>query len=203
MLAPDTQVFKEEDAIDDINDAYWQLRAEAVPQDQLDMPEQDQLLYVYHCTADQQSQVRSQLSVNVVTVYYDVLCLCHEAVSFQVVYIGVCELEIGSQVHNFGDPFLFRVSDTETLADIRPRIQSKLGVADEEFAKWKFAVFCNLRPPEYLQDDDVVASKFIRSNTNYNAVPDSMYLGLEHTDAMPHRHRHHTNRYACFAGVVQ
>lgn len=58
----DTQVFKEEDAIDDINDAYWQLRAEAVPQDQLDMPEQDQLLYVYHCTADQQSQVRSQLS---------------------------------------------------------------------------------------------------------------------------------------------
>lgn len=63
-------MFKEEDAIGDINDAYWQLRAEAVPQDQLDMPEQDQLLYVYHCTADQQSQVRSQHSFSVGTALY-------------------------------------------------------------------------------------------------------------------------------------
>ena len=72
-------MFKEEDAIDDINDAYWQLRAEAVPQDQLEVPEQDQLLYVYHCTPDQQSQVCGQLSLSVVTGYYNVQCLCHEA----------------------------------------------------------------------------------------------------------------------------
>lgn len=130
-------------------------------------------------------------------------CVCVIKLSLSRWYIGVCKLEVGPQVHNFGDPFLFRVSETETLADIRPQIQRKLGVADEEFAKWKFAVFCNLRPPDYLQDEDVVASKFIRSNTNYNAAPDSMYLGLEHIDAMPHRHRHHTNRYACFASMLQ
>ena len=106
------------------------------------------------------------------------------------------QLRLGSQAHNFGDPFLFRVSDSETLAELRPRLQSKLGVPDEEFAKWKFAVFCNLRPPDYLQDDDVVASKFVKSNTSYNSPPDSMYLGLEHIDTLPHRHRHHTNRCA-------
>ena len=105
-------------------------------------------------------------------------------------------MTLALQVQNFGDPFLFRVSDTDTLADMRPRIQSKLGVSDEELAKWKFAVMCNLRPPDYLQDDDVIATKFVRSNNNYNAAPDSLYLGLEHTDTQPHRHRHHTNRYA-------
>lgn len=46
------------DEIEHINDAYWQLRAEAIPEDQLEVPEQDQLLYVYHCTLDQQAQVR-------------------------------------------------------------------------------------------------------------------------------------------------
>ena len=110
--------------------------------------------------------------------------------------VGLPDHSVAVQVHNFGDPFLFRVTDSETLADIRPRIQNKLGVADEEFAKWKFAVICSLRPPDYLQDDDVVAAKFVKSNSNYNSAPDSMYLGLEHIDTQPHRHRHHTNRCA-------
>ena len=46
------------DEIENINDAYWQLRAEAIPEDQVEVPEQDQLLYVYHCTPDLQTQVR-------------------------------------------------------------------------------------------------------------------------------------------------
>ena len=50
-------MFDEKDDIETINDSYWQLRAEAVPEDQLDVPEQDQLLYVYHCPPDQQAQV--------------------------------------------------------------------------------------------------------------------------------------------------
>ena len=50
-------MFDEKDDIEGINDAYWHLRAEAIPEDQLDMPEQDQLLYVYHCAADQPVQV--------------------------------------------------------------------------------------------------------------------------------------------------
>ena len=42
------------------------------------------------------------------------------------------------------------------------QVQAKLGVADEEFAKWKFAFINNLRQPEYLADDDVVAARFPR-----------------------------------------
>ena len=41
-------------------------------------------------------------------------------------------------------------------------LQAKLGVADEEFAKWKFAFINNLQKPEYLTDDDVVAARFPR-----------------------------------------
>lgn len=83
----DIQVYRDEDAIEDINDTYWQLRAEAVPEDQLDMPEQDQLLYVYHCTPEpQSSQVRSHCSCSVVADQHIVLCLqqlqkCWQAVS--------------------------------------------------------------------------------------------------------------------------
>jgi hypothetical protein len=51
------QVFDEKDDIEGINDQYWHLRAEAVPEDQLSVSEQDQLMHVYHFTCDQQSHV--------------------------------------------------------------------------------------------------------------------------------------------------
>ena len=98
------------------------------------------------------------------------------------------------QVHTFGDPVLFRISDAEALADIKPRIQRTLGIADEEFAKWKFSINFSLRPPEYLADEDNIAAKFSKASNNYNSGHDHTYLGLEHTDAHPHRHRHHNNR---------
>ena len=104
-------------------------------------------------------------------------------------------LLLWSQVHNFGDPFLLRVSEADTLADIRPRIQHMLGIADEEFAKWKFAAFFNFRPPDYLKDEDRVVAKLGKTSNMYSSGQESMYLGLEHTDAHPHRNRHHNNRY--------
>ena len=42
------------------------------------------------------------------------------------------------QVQNFGEPFFLVIHDGETLADIKVRIQKKLQVADEEFAKVPF-----------------------------------------------------------------
>lgn len=156
------KVFEDKDEIDSVNDAYWQLRAEAIPEDQLSVSEQDQLIHVYHFTCDQHSQGNT-----------------------------------------FGDPFLFRISETETLADVRPRIQQKLGIADADFVKWKFAVCFNLRPPEYLNDDDVLAARFVRSNNAYNPNQDSTYLGLEHTDMHPHRHRHHNNRMSHYERPIK
>jgi hypothetical protein len=42
--------------------------------------------------------------------------------------------------------------------------QAKLGVGDEEFAKWRFAYIDNLRKPDYLEDEEVVAARFARQS---------------------------------------
>lgn len=39
------------------------------------------------------------------------------------------------QIQNFGEPFFFVIHEGETLAAIKVRIQKKLQVPDEEFAK--------------------------------------------------------------------
>nr|GEU93529.1 putative ribonuclease H-like domain-containing protein [Tanacetum cinerariifolium] len=66
----------------------------------------------------------------------------------------------------------------ETLAEVKVRIQKKLQVPDEEFSKWKFA-FLSLGRPTYLQDADVVSTRFQRRDV-YGAW--EQYLGLEHSD---------------------
>ena len=48
--------------------------------------------------------------------------------------------------------------------------QAKLGVADEDFAKWKFAFINNLRTPDYLEDDDIVASRFTRQSSMHGGT---------------------------------
>ncbi|KAJ9553775.1 hypothetical protein OSB04_017820 [Centaurea solstitialis] len=62
-------------------------------------------------------------------------------------------------------------------------IQKKLQVPDEEFSKWKFA-FLSLGRPTYLQDSDIVSSRFQRRDV-YGAW--EQYLGLEHSDNTPKR----------------
>lgn len=39
------------------------------------------------------------------------------------------------QVSNFGEPFFLAIHDGETLAEVKVRVQKKLQVPDEEFAK--------------------------------------------------------------------
>eukprot|EP00897_Mesotaenium_endlicherianum_P006819 jgi/Mesen1/6165/ME000317S05299 len=96
-------------------------------------------------------------------------------------------------VHNFGDPFYMVVLESETLAEVKERIKAKLEVPDDEFAKWRFA-FLSLGRPEYLQDSDVVASRFQKRDT-YGAW--EHYLGLEHTDTAPKRsHQSNQNRHS-------
>lgn len=70
----------------------------------------------------------------------------------------------GPQVVNFGDPFLLKIGEEETLGSVRRRVQAKLGVADEEFGKWKIAaVGTTGNKVEYLTDDgEAVAARVIR-----------------------------------------
>ena len=48
--------------------------------------------------------------------------------------------------------------------------QAKLGVAAEEFGKWRFASLTNLQAPKLLDEQDVVASRF-----PVKRVPPSMH----------------------------
>ncbi|CAN1298218.1 Ubiquitin C-terminal hydrolase 12 [Linum perenne] len=139
------KIFPPNEKIENINDQYWTLRAEEIPEEEKQIGPNDRLIHVYHFMKDTaQTQV---------------------------------------QVQNFGEPFFLVIREGETLAEVKVRIQQKLQVPDEEFSKWKFA-FLSLGRPEYLQESDVVSSRFQRRDV-YGAW--EQYLGLEHADSAPKR----------------
>ncbi|GER44811.1 ubiquitin carboxyl-terminal hydrolase, partial [Striga asiatica] len=115
------KIFPLHEKIENINDQYWTLRAEEIPEEEKNLGSNDCLIHVYHFTKDSaQNQV---------------------------------------QIQNFGEPFFLVLHEGETLAEVKARIQKKLQVSDDEFSKWKFA-FLSLGRPEYLEDSDVVSSRF-------------------------------------------
>jgi ubiquitin carboxyl-terminal hydrolase 7 len=138
------KIFPSNEKIENINDQYWTLRAEEIPEEEKELGPQDRLIHVYHFTRDASQN---------------------------------------HMVQNFGEPFFLVMRENETLGEVKDRIQKKLQVPDEDFSKWKFA-FLSLGRPEYLQDGDVVASRFQKRDT-YGAW--EHYLGLEHTDTAPKR----------------
>ncbi|CAI9265966.1 unnamed protein product [Lactuca saligna] len=138
------KIFPLNEKIENINDQYWTLRAEEVPEEEKELGPQDRLIHVYHFMKDTAQN---------------------------------------QQVQNFGEPFFLVIHEGETLAEVKLRIQKKLQVPDEEFSKWKFA-FLSLGRPTYLQDSDIVSSRFQRRDV-YGAW--EQYLGLEHSDNSPKR----------------
>ncbi|XWS57102.1 hypothetical protein CRYUN_Cryun09bG0142700 [Craigia yunnanensis] len=139
------KIFPLNEKIESINDQYWTLRAEEIPEEEKNLGPHDRLIHVYHFMKDTaQNQV---------------------------------------QVQNFGEPFFLVIHEGETVAEVKVRIQKRLQLPDEEFAKCKFA-FLSLGRPEYLEDSDVVYTRFQRRNV-YGAW--EQYLGLEHTDNAPKR----------------
>ncbi|KAK8468307.1 hypothetical protein PHAVU_006G008480 [Phaseolus vulgaris] len=139
------KVFPPNEKIENINDQYWTLRAEEIPDEEKSLGPHDRLIHVYHFNKD---TAQNQM-----------------------------------QIQNFGEPFFLVIHEGETLSEIKVRIQKKLQVPDDEFGKWKFA-FLSLGRPEYLQDSDIVSSRFQRRDV-YGAW--EQYLGLEHTDNAPKR----------------
>ncbi|KAM1877980.1 hypothetical protein ACFX14_040022 [Malus domestica] len=143
------KIFPPNEKIENINDQYWTLRAEEIPEEEKNFGPRDRLIHVYHFMKDTAQ----------------------------------------NQVQNFGEPFFLVIREDETLAEVKVRVQKKLQVPDEEYSKWKFA-FLSMGRPEYLQDDDIVASRFQRRDV-YGAW--EQYLGLEHADHAPKR-SHTTNQ---------
>ncbi|CAI6001304.1 unnamed protein product [Closterium sp. NIES-65] len=85
-----------------------------------------------------------------------------ECINDQVIHVYHFNRDVEEKnqaLHTFGDPFFLVVGRTETVAELRRRIQAKLGVADKEFAEWRFA-FVALGKPVYLHDSEVMATRF-------------------------------------------
>ncbi|KAJ6869923.1 hypothetical protein NC652_035737 [Populus alba x Populus x berolinensis] len=162
------KIFPPNEKIENINDQYWTLRAE---------------------------EASSDISQSMVKYYLKCEGIGHECIPEEekklgpqdrLIHIYHFTKESGQnqmQVQNFGEPFFLAIHEGETLAEVKMRIQKKLQVPDEEFAKWKFA-FLSLGRPEYLQDSDVVFTRFQRRDV-YGAW--EQYLGLEHSDNTPKR----------------
>ncbi|KAI5394667.1 ubiquitin C-terminal hydrolase 12 [Lathyrus oleraceus] len=149
------KIFHVNENIENINDHYWTLRAEEVPEDEKNLGPHDRMIHVYHFLKD---TAQNQM-----------------------------------HVQNFGDPFFLVIREGETLAEVKLRVQKKLQVPNEEFLKWKFA-FVSLGRPEYLQDSNIISSRFQRRDI-YGAW--EQYLGLEHTDNSPRRsYTANQNRHA-------
>ncbi|XP_071706732.1 ubiquitin C-terminal hydrolase 12-like [Rutidosis leptorrhynchoides] len=136
------KIFPLNEKIENINDQYWTLRAEEVPDEEKDLGPQDRLIHVYHFAKDTAQN---------------------------------------QQVQNFGEPFFLVIREGEPLAEVKVRIQKKLQVQDEEFSKF---AFLSLGRPTYLQDSDIVSTRFQRRDV-YGAW--EQYLGLEHSDNSPKR----------------
>ncbi|XP_030963669.1 ubiquitin carboxyl-terminal hydrolase 12-like isoform X1 [Quercus lobata] len=128
------RIFPLSEKIENINDHYWTIRAEEIPEEEKNLGPDDRLIHVYHFIKD-----------------------------------------TAQNPMNFGEPFFMVMHEGETLAVIKVRIQKKLQVPHEEFAKWKFAFLFQGRP-EYLQDSDIVSGHFQGDG------PWQEYLGLEHSD---------------------
>ncbi|XP_009379676.1 ubiquitin C-terminal hydrolase 12-like isoform X1 [Pyrus x bretschneideri] len=146
------KIFPHSEKIENINDQFWTLRAEEIPEEEKNLGPHDRLIHVYHFTIN---TAQNQM-----------------------------------QVQNFGEPFFLVIDEGETLAEVKERIEKKLRVPNKVFAKWKFA-FLSLGRPEYLQDSDVVSSRFQRRDVSGAW---EQYLGLEHSDKAP-KSAHATNQY--------
>ncbi|GAB2263919.1 hypothetical protein Droror1_Dr00026053 [Drosera rotundifolia] len=132
------KILNRSQSIESIDDNYWSLRAEEIPEEEKNMGPDDHVVHVAHYMKDM-------------------------------------------HVHHFGEPFFMVIHKGETLAEIKPRIQKKLNVLDEELSQWKFA-YMEAYHHEYLQDSDVVFSFFQKEKG-----PWQQYLGLEHKDTSPKR----------------
>ena len=97
---------------------------------------------------------------------------------------------------------LHTVNDNIRLSLAFIDAQAKLGIPDEQFAKWRFAFVTNLRMPEYLEGEDILAGRFLRQATQGNNQ-DVSYLGLEHADTGPKQAHRKASTYTAYERPVK
>ena len=81
----------------------------------------------------------------------------------------------------FGNPVIVRVSAKETMESLANRIQRRLEVKDEDFAKWQFRQLKGIMTsdPDLLDPEDIVSERFSAAVLSNGTMPIE-YLGLQH-----------------------
>lgn len=137
-LTAAVQVFAPDEKIDSIDDRYWQVRAEPIPEEEMEPPQSTRRIHAYHVNPD---------ATNNVSAPQPPLCALHVihvnnfagdsagpwlTICARKFPILTCDMQsltccacMLSQV-NFGHPFILQIGEEETLADIKPRIQASV-----------------------------------------------------------------------------
>ncbi|CAA6653759.1 unnamed protein product [Spirodela intermedia] len=158
------KIFPANEKIENINDQYWTLRAEEIPEEEKNLGPQDRLIHVYHFTKD-----ASQNQTQVQNFGEPFFLVIHEGETLAVVKI------------EFRRSCRFQMKNFQSKFDPSP-IDLRI-IFHPFLVQWKFA-FLSLGRPEYLQDTDIVSHRFQRRDI-YGAW--EQYLGLEHPDTAPKR----------------
>ena len=99
--------------------------------------------------------------------------IAKDVVPVQIVHFHKDKKVQTATVTFFGLSFHMALRETETVADVRRRVQEELGIADDVFATWKLAVISYAKVERYLDDEAAtVASIKLDSQAT---------LGFEHT----------------------
>ncbi len=182
------KVFAPDDTIDNINDNYWVLRAEEVPEDEAPFGDSESVAPPRRANEGRDDPNSNESGDALICVYH----FYRERAG--VVISGISAAVAGEQtneqtkesVHLFGDPFFMRVSRDETLGSVKARARVKLGVAEKAFAEWRWAFHSLGATSEPLADSERVAALF--SNTRKDAYGAyESYLGAEHADPSPRK----------------
>ncbi|EDO34745.1 predicted protein [Nematostella vectensis] len=92
----------------------------------------------------------------------------------------------------FGTPFLVRVSDGESISNLRDRVKAKVDIIDKEFDKIKLAIV-HMGRVNYLPDelDKVISIKDFQPQITTNSQQiGKPWLGLDHVNKAPKRTRY-------------
>lgn len=101
------------------------------------------------------------------------------------------------------DPFIMAVGPSETVGELKARVQAEMEVSDEEFAGWKVVLVSGMNnTQEPLADDVIIAQRFNPddlSSKKFWGHSDRQMLGFHHENKNPRRTHAHINRPSAIA----
>lgn len=98
----------------------------------------------------------------------------------------------------FSDPFIMDISKTETVGQLRKRVQEEMEIPEEEFSKWKVVLVAGLNMAmEPLAEDVIIADKLNPMDLSHARLYghyDRAAIGFFHENKNPRRTHAHLNR---------